>query len=215
MPLPRGMPDTPMTRKLTKQQREFTDYYLLHRNGAEAYRVAYPKSRKQSAHYCGVEAHRLLKHPLIAPVVAEKSKQIAEIAEKKFGVTAERVLRELHALAFCNAEDYFEWGTRRRPVFNRNGTPCLDADGEQVYEDVQYVYVKPSSELTREQKAAIVGAEEMVSHTGDRLISVKMADKRGALKMLGEHLGLFRNAEAGGGNNLAINIAILPAEAGV
>ena len=111
-------------------------------------------------------------------------------------------------MAFANADDYFEWGSYERPAYKKNGDPIIDPNtGEQRMDTVPYVRIKPSSDLTRVQKAAIVAAEETISKTGDRVISVKLGNKLGALTKLGDHLRLF-SAPADGGTlpgNTVIN----------
>jgi hypothetical protein len=73
-----------------------------------------------------------------------------------------------------------------------DGQPIVDEEtGQPAVGQVPFVRVKASSELSRTQLAAVVSAEETVSRTGGKAISVKMGDKRAALKHLGSHLGLF------------------------
>jgi phage terminase small subunit len=155
---------------LTKQQQAFVAHYVVNHNGAAAYAHAYPSSLKKSAAYRAKKACELLKKGHISGIVSSRADKMAVIAEQEFEITARRVLQELAAIAFANAGDLFEWGER---------------------DNVPFVRVKPSAELTRTQLAAIVGADETVSRTGDRMISVRMADKRGALRDLGQHLRLF------------------------
>lgn len=130
--------------------------------------------------------------------LAVLSIKVAAVAEKKFEITAEKVLQELAAIAFQNAGEYFEWGSIEKPVLRKNRKTgetvhVPDGDGRPMFEQVPFARIKPSEELTEVQKRAIVSVSETISRTGDRLIEAKMADKMGALKLLGQHIGLFKD----------------------
>jgi hypothetical protein len=158
-------------RKLTLQQEAFCQHYAKHRNGAEAYRCAYPKAKKWPPQQVAVEAQKCLSNPKIASRITKLSAKIAEIAEKKFEISAEKIIQELAAIAFANADDYFEWGVVERPVFDKSGNPVIGddilaisppwdrptynpskrelswANGVQLKEIRSFVTVKPSSSL--------------------------------------------------------------------
>jgi hypothetical protein len=82
--------------------------------------------------------------------------RIKDVIEKKFEVTVEKVVQELAAIAFANVGDYYEWGPYETD--NRNGS---------------FVHVKLSHQLSRTQKAAIVGVEVSFTKAGDPLVSVQ------------------------------------------
>ena len=94
----------------------------------------------------------------------------AAIAERvaDMGITAERVLAELSAIAFANAGDYFAWGP-------------------------QGVALKDSAGLTVPQRAAV--AEVAETKPGPRggagTVKIKLHDKLAALDRLARHLGLY------------------------
>lgn len=188
----RGKPKG-LTKGLTKQREKFCQHYALHKNGAEAYAHAYPKSRRQQPQYRAQQSFKLMRNTEIQDRINELKARVVAVADKEFDITAERVLQEMAAIAFANSDDFYVWGVREVPRFHRKtGQPVLDGDGNQVIDHVPFAAVKPSDGLTRRQKAAITGAEMTLSRTGEPLVSVKMADKRAALKDLGQHLGLFK-----------------------
>lgn len=177
---------------LSVQERKFVEHFSLHHNAAEAYGVAYPKSMKQKPNYRANKGSAMLRKGYISHAVSQRAETVEQIANTQFEITAKNVLQEIAATAFANADDYFEWGSYEKPAFKKNGDPIIDPQtGRQRIDTVPYVSIKPSSELTRVQKAAVVAAEETISKTGDRVISVKMGNKLGALTKLGEHLRLF------------------------
>ena len=200
---------------LTAQQEKFCRHYALHKNGAEAYGVAYPTSLKHDAQYRAKKANELLSKVYIRGRVEALSARVVEKQEQEFEITAERILQEMAAMAFANAGDYYAWGTRRVPLFTKKGQPILDKDGEQAYELVPYVTNTPSEKLTRTQLKAIAGASESISKTGDRLVEIKMADKFKALHALGINKGLFNkvSAEISGKGGAPVQILLSPAEA--
>lgn len=210
----------PKVDALTKQQEKFARHYALHGNGAEAYHHAYPASRKHTPQYRAEHACKLLAQAKIAAKVASLKGKAAQIAERSFEITAERVIQEIAAIAFQNSGEIFDWGTYERQVYRKNKEtgrhePVVDKDGNHVTELVPYARAKPSSELSRQQKAAILSASETISRTGDRLIEIKMADKVGALKLLGQHLSLFKvgiDAKLGGVGGGPISVVVMNAE---
>lgn len=184
---------------LTVQERKFVEHYVLHHNAAEAYGVAYPKSRKHAAKYRSKKGAEMLRKGGIQGALGQRTEIVERIANTMFEINTKTVLQEIAAMAFANADDFFEWGSFEKPLFNKNGDPRINSDtGAHITATTPYVRIKPSADLTRVQKAAIVAAEETVSKTGDRVISVKLGNKLGALTKLGDHLRLF-SAPADGG----------------
>lgn len=66
-------------KQLTPKQQRFVDEYLIDLNASAAYRRAGYKVK--SVTVASVESHRLLSNPIIAKMIAEKIKQLAERAE--------------------------------------------------------------------------------------------------------------------------------------
>lgn len=200
---------------LTRQQQKFCEHYALHGNGAEAYGHAYPKSRSNTPKYRTDHAAKLLKKDGIRDSIERLKPKAAEIAEQSFAITAERVLAEMAAIAFANSDDYYRWGTFDRPVRRKDKETgrwetVKDEHGNDVTEPIPFAHIKPSDQLTRQQKAAIVGASMTFSKTGDPVVEVKMADKRAALKDLMQHLGLLKtdvNVSGKGGGPVQLVIS--------
>ncbi len=196
----RGKRD-PIADKLTAAEEKFCQHYAMHQNGSEAFIAAYPERAKIATAQRRYEnASHLLSRPKIKARIGVLATRVVEIAEKKFDITAERVLQELAAIAFQNAEEYFEWGSRNVVVRRRNKEtgqmePLIDENGEPLTKAEPYALIKPSETLTRVQKAAVLSVSETISKTGDRVIEAKMADKLGALKLLGQHLALFKEVK--------------------
>jgi len=91
----------------TEAQRRFVDEYLTDLNGTRAYRVAYPGASYAAAR---TNAGRLL----ALPAVAREVRAGRAAQRRRTRVTADRVLRELAAVAFSDIGDLF--GPDGRPV---------------------------------------------------------------------------------------------------
>lgn len=193
---------------LTREEEAFCQHYALHHVGSDAVRHAYRAWKSKDNQATAVKASKLLSVGKIKERIAILEKKVSQVVEQKFEITAERVLQEIAAIAFANADDYYEWGLQDVPVMRR-GKIVTDENGNPVTEKKPYAIVKPSSGLSRLQKAAIAGASMTISKTGEPLVDVKMSDKRAALRDLGQHLGLFKmgldaNVSGKGGGPIAI-----------
>ena len=140
---------------LSEKQQRFVQEYIIDLNARQAaIRAGYsPKT-------AGAQSSRLLTNVNIQDEIAKAM----EDRGKRTGVTQDRVLTELSAIAFAKATDYVEVGE----------------DG--------LVKIKPTAELTDEQKKAIAGIKK-----GANGIEIKLTDKTKALEMLSRHLGLFND----------------------
>lgn len=140
---------------LNEKQKRFVSEYIIDLNAKQAaIRAGYsPKGAEP-------QASRLLSNAKIQVEIAKAM----EDREKRTGITQDRVLAELSAIAFAKATDYVE----------------IDDDGA--------VKIKATASLTDEQKKAIAGIKE-----GANGVEVKLVDKTKALEMLSRHLGLFND----------------------
>ena len=140
---------------LNEKQKRFISEYIIDLNAKQAaIRAGYsPKGAEP-------QASRLLSNAKIQVEIAKAM----EDRGKRTGITQDRVLAELSAIAFAKATDYVE----------------VDEDG--------FVKIKPTAELTDEQKSAIAGIKK-----GANGIEIKLTDKTKALEMLSRHLGLFND----------------------
>lgn len=152
---------------LSPRQERFVQEYLIDLNATKAaIRAGY------AAKDADVQGPRLLGNVRVAEAVARaKAERSARI-----GLTADRVLEELAAVAFARMPDYAEWGT-----------------GKQMG-------LKLSEELTDHQAAAVaqvVETEKFIKTVGEdeqlmsRERSIKLHDKVPALVKLGQHIGMF------------------------
>jgi len=143
-------------REINEKQKRFVDEYLVDLDATKAaIRAGYtPKTAAQSGYKL---VHKSLVSAAIARAQAERS--------RRTGITADRVLRELARIAFCNPAD------------------VIDFDKGTVQPDA-----------TEDDKCCIAGIKlkTMNSANGNMIErEIKMCDKLKALDMLAKHLGLY------------------------
>jgi phage terminase small subunit len=152
---------------LTPKQERFVDEYLIDLNATQAaIRAGFSAKTAEQI------GHQLLQKTSVAEAVARaKAERSARI-----GLTADRVLEELAAVAFARMPEYAEWG-----------------EGDTMG-------LKPSAALSERQAAAIIQVTETEKFVkalgrGEQLMSrersIKLHDKLGALKLAGQHIGMF------------------------
>src|SRR5689334_19926091 len=111
---------------------------------------------------------RMLRNAEVAAAIAEAQAARSRRTE----VTADRVVLELARVAFGDPRRVMEWGPGG-------------------------VKLRPSAELTDEEAAIVAEASQTVTEAGGT-VRLRAVDKLGALKLLGQHLGMFgEKADAG------------------
>ncbi len=81
--------------------------------------------------------------------------------------TRERIVQELMAIAFANMKEFAYWG----------------------HDAITFI---PSEEITDAKAAAITEIRKTIDKNGTVRMSLKLGNKLEALKMLGQHIGMFR-----------------------
>lgn len=163
---------------MTDAQKRFCNEYLVDLNATRAYKVAYPKFKKDET--ANAAASRMLRNVKIQEYISEKQKEI----EQRTEITQDMVIKELAAIAFSKASDYAKLKKMKRNV------PIFDGEDIVDYKEEEYTGIEftPTDELTEEQKKALSGIKE-----GKFGIQVDSCDKVKALELLGRHLGIFND----------------------
>lgn len=148
----------------------FVDEYLKDLNATRAaVRAGY------SARTAQEQGSRLLSNVMVANAVA------AAQAERsaRLGLTADRVLEELAAMAFAKLGDYVTWGPDR---FELRPSDAVDSRALMTVKQVRKIVGRTGSPDDDDAGEDILQEER----------SVRMFDKLGPLKLLGQHLGMFK-----------------------
>ncbi|HYC33125.1 MAG TPA: terminase small subunit [Gemmatimonadales bacterium] len=158
-------------RNLTPNQERFCQEYLVDLNAAAAYRRAYPDATPKSADAAGP---RLLGNVRVAARIAELQAARAE----RLQVEADDVLRELLVLARSDVR-HFE-------VDDQGHLVLTESAPDQAWR-------------------AVASVKHRITSRGDdftvREIEYRLWSKPEALRMLGEHLALFKQVHRHSGPN--------------
>lgn len=139
--------------KLTAKQQRFIDEYLVDLNATQAaIRAGYSEKAAR------VTAAKMLTNANIQTAIQKRQNEL----QNKLGVTQERVIQELAAIAFAN------------------GTDFAKVVGAGVAVAI------PTEQLSPEKLPAIAG----IKQTQDG-VEIKLHNKVRALELLGKHLGMF------------------------
>lgn len=85
---------------LTEKQKIFANEYLIDLNATRAYKVAYPRVKKEET--AAAAGARMLRNVKVSQYISERMEE----RQKRTEVTQDRVIQELAAIAFARAVDY-------------------------------------------------------------------------------------------------------------
>ena len=152
---------------LTPKQKIFADEYLIDLNATRAYKVAYPKVRKDES--ARVNGSKLLTNTNVVAYIDERMKE----REKRTEITQDRVLQELTKLGFFDIRKLFDDSGKPVDISMLDDDPAACIAGLEVVD-----YFEGAGE-----------DKEFVGY----IKKYKLSDKLKALEMLGRHLGMFKD----------------------
>lgn len=161
--------------RLSPKQEAFAQHFALHGDASAAYRVAYDTS-KYKPETIHQSACRLLKSPKVQSRLAELQARVQEKLNKRFDITAEKILQELAAIAFVNFLDFVD-------INPQSGEARVDL---RKVDRMQGAAIGSYKVKTYPEKG-MDGEFETVKE-----VEFKLMDKRAALVDLGKHIGLFK-----------------------
>jgi phage terminase small subunit len=139
----------------------------------------------RNAGYSEKTDHEQAARLLAKDSVSREVKRLQAKLAQKYEVTHERIIQELASIAFTKPTDLMSW------------------EGDEK------VYLKDSDEIAEHHLGAIESVEQRITETGERYIVMRRADKAKALHLLGKHLGLWKEKDAGSSNNQGNQRALL------
>lgn len=159
---------------MTDAQKRFCDEYLIDLNATRAYKVAYPRCKKDET--ANAASSRMLRNVKVQEYISEKQQEI----EKRTEVTQDMVIKELAKIAFLDI----------RKLYTENGQlkNIADIDSDTVGAISQLE--------TLEEYEGYGDDREKIGDTQ----KVKLLDKTKALELLGKHLGMFKEKVTIDGN---------------
>lgn len=171
---------------MTDAQKRFCDEYLIDLNATRAYKVAYPRCKKDET--ANAASSRMLRNVKVQEYISEKQKEIEERTE----ITQDKVIKELANIAFFNIKN----------IYNNNGTL-------KAIKDIDEETIRAISSVKVLQKAGAMKIsinmegkdnEVPIEHIQEQTIEFKTNDKVKALELLGRHLGMFKEKVTIDGN---------------
>ena len=177
---------------MTDAQKRFCDEYLIDLNATRAYKVAYPKTKKEET--INSASSRMLRNVKVQEYIQQRQEEL----QKETQVTQQMVINELAAIAFFNIKN----------IYNEDGSLKLvkDMDNETA---------KAISSVKTLQKAGSMkininpnGKDEEIplEHIAEQTIEYKTNDKKGALELLGKHLGMFNDVNVNMKNAVQVEL---------
>lgn len=155
-------------KKLSAKEQLFVNLYNVDPNADKAaVSAGYAKTTARTRAPLWVSKDRR-SCPLNKRHVWDAVQKAREAAGKRCNVTVDRIVVELCKIAFANADEFYNW---------------IDGEG----------YLKPSHELTMDQKAAVASVVQKVNKAG-RTVEVKLYDKQKALDMLARITGAYNDS---------------------
>ena len=158
---------------MTDKQKIFCNEYLIDMNATRAYKVAYPNCKKDET--ANTNGSRLLRNAKVQEYISKKMEE----REKRTEVTQDMVIKELAKIAFFNIKD----------IFNSNGDL-------KAVKDIDDKSAGAISSIKILQKASAMkvesGGDIPLQHVPEQTVEIKLNDKKGALELLGKHLGMFK-----------------------
>lgn len=161
--------------KLTQKQEKFVQELIKGKSQREAYRIAYPSSKKWKDNVVDVKASELLKNGKVSVRYNELRGKVIKRAEEKAIITAEEIIKEIASIAKDDIGNYLDFSMQNVVVgFNDDGP---------IREDRIVVDIKDSKDIDTKNISEI-------SLGKDGQFKFKLYQKDTALYKLAEIFGL-------------------------
>lgn len=165
---------------MTDAQKRFCDEYLIDLNATRAYKVAYPKCKKDET--ANAASSRMLRNVKVQEYISEKQKEI----EKRTEVTQDMVIKELAKIAFLDIRKLYAENGQLKNVAD------IDSDTAGAISSLE----------TLEEYEGYGDDREKIGDTQ----KVRLLDKTKALELLGKHLGMFNDINVNMKNAIQVEL---------
>ena len=163
---------------LTLKQEAFCQAYIRSGDKSAAYREAYNTSRLKDKSVNEL-ASTLSTNVKVASRIAQLQSKVAAIAEKKFNITAEEMLRHLNILRNSRIDEYVEFKVVTIPILSKAGKKV------GTKKETKVVF-KTFDKLTKEQLMCIESIKE--TRFG---IEIKLHGKDWTIEKINKHIGFY------------------------
>jgi phage terminase small subunit len=179
------------TNDLTLKQEAFCQAYIRLGDKSAAYREAYNCSRLKDKSVNEL-ASTLSKNIKVAPRIKELQSKVADIAEKKFNITSEEMLRHLNVLRNSRIDEYVEFKEVTVAKYDKKGKKT------GTTKEVKLGF-KTFDKLTKEQLMCIESIKE--TRYG---IEIKLHGKDWTIEKINKHIGFYEKDNEQKNNPLGI-----------
>lgn len=163
---------------LSDAERRFVEEYLIDRNGVRSYRVAYGETQSYSA--AANAAWKLLRKSHIRAEIDAADAAL----RRRCRVSADRVVREIAAVAFADIGDHLDYAADGLPQMKPGRAVSATAR-----KSLKKIKIKKRRIRSKDNDAD--GIIEEVEEA-----EIELHDKLAALDKLAKHLGLFKDEPA-------------------
>lgn len=135
--------------KLTDKQERFVQELIKGKSQREAYRIAYPSSRKWKDSNVDSKASALFKNGKVRARFNEIKGKVIKRVEKKAIITAEEIIKEIASIAKDDIGNYLEFKTVKTIVdYDEEGEPIIDYKTVIELKDSKDIDTKNISEVS-------------------------------------------------------------------
>lgn len=135
--------------KLTQKQEKFVQELIKGKSQRQAYRAAYPNSKKWKDNVVDVKASELLKNGKVSVRYNELRGKVIKRAEEKAIITAEEIIQGIADIAKDDISNYLDFKTERVVVaYYNDGTPIMDYRTIVNLKDSKTIDTKNISEVS-------------------------------------------------------------------
>jgi phage terminase small subunit len=174
------------TNNLTIKQEAFCQAYIRLGEATAAYKQAGYSWINKKDKLIHEAACRILKNSNVSARIKELQEKVAKIAEEKFNITAEEMLRHLDILRNARIDEYvtfvYEKVEDRKLILGE-----FPDDYEPTYHEEPRVIFKPFNELTKEQLMCIESIK--VNRYGE--VELKLHGKEWTIEKINRHIGFY------------------------
>jgi hypothetical protein len=171
--------------KLNKKQEAFAQAYVKLGDASAAYREVY-SYKNMKPEVIHVRACEMVKHSKVSVRINDLKSKIAEIAEKKFNITSEEMLRHLNILRSARIDEYVEFIEVEIPTTTTTGTGKNKVTSTTVDKRNELRF-KTFDKLTEEQLMCI----ESVKQDRYGRVELKLHGKEWTIEKINKHIGFY------------------------
>lgn len=175
---------------LTIKQEKFCQAYIRLGDKSAAYREAYSTSKMKNETIHEM-ASKLSSSPKVATRIAELQAKVSEIAEKKFNIDAEEMLRHLNILRNARIDEYVEYVEYDHPVHTTiitgKGKNAVTTTTTSIERRTEMRF-KTFDKLTKEQLMCV----ESIKQNRYGEIELKLHGKEWTIEKINKHIGFYQ-----------------------